>query len=562
MQNSVFYYLDFIINEVKEEIEDTPSFIIYTSKTKKERKDRYTILSSKQHLYPLKENTSILVKKTEIKDHKTIQNKNKSLSNELSLHKSPYSSDTRVQTKFKEELQCELYFENYYSENSKQNISKINEFTKINDINKTKIVEINIDNINNDNNFQNPIYICNFYECCCECCCEWWFQNILKRISMIYFRIKKKTMIYLITNAKKNCFLFITIGMFYDTSLINVFSIMIGKCIFEKTQPYFYILLAIFTIIEIFASAFYFYANVFLISFISTRREFMKIDPSDKITRGRLLYYHINKAIIYAFFHFSFELLFKIIFLFKRPFYEVNEGSDTSIFWLLKYSFFLFFIIHRYSNWKDTTLIQEDCEILKFQNRYYTLQNVFLKFLPKPKILFKILKKTDSNLTKENSSINSINQIESNSPNFIEKTNEKDVVKNEEGFHEFRIEVDNILKKTKNEINNELNIIEKQKFKRILRNRGLLPVIPIILIYVLLGQCILYIGVCIFSLIDQNYEKLQLEKNYYISPFIIVFILNISEFTLIPILACFTLKRKYFFDFEGETVNSWMYEED
>jgi len=416
---------------------------------------------------------------------------------------------------------------------------------------KIKKNESFVFNLNPSLDIYRNFYICSCYECCCECCCNCWFELFFDKLSRIYLKFKQQILISLIIHSKTLCFCFIIVGVSFEISLRNAFAILVSDCLENKLNGYFIILFALFTIMDLFLGAVFFSANVFLISFLTTRREFLAVNPSDKKTRGRMIFYHLNKAFTYGFFHFIFQMVFKIIFIFKRPFYEVDEGSDTALFALLKYTFLFLFIMHNYHNWKSTVLIQDDCDILKFQNRYFTIQNTFLKFVPNQKTLLRFLKLYIYGKNLSSSSImnsDSPRSLRSNSfsgPDFVQNLS-KDLEMN--------------LCNVKLQLDEQLNIVDKQKFRRILKNRGVYPILQLIIIYFLLVSSFIYMMVASVCLVSLNVKDYQFIDPIYRLLYISIFILNISEFTLIPILFKYSLKRKYYLDFEGE--NSWFWEKE
>lgn len=508
IEGSIFYYLDSVIDELKEEIVSSVSYIVSTSNNKKERKDKYNTFS-KQNFSTSSNSKKMSSEFRKRTNTQTTQNLNKTHINRNVMDYEAFS------------------FEGKNKENLTSKISMEEE----------------------QDYYQNPIYICDFYECCCECCCECWFDCIYKRLMKKYCQIKMKIIYLAVANAKKSYFFFIVIGMFYETSIINILSLIISRCLYENLQNYFYILLSIFSIFQIVGSALYFFANVFLISFLSTRREFTKIDPNDKIGRGRLVYYHINKAFIYAILHLILQMLVKMIFFFERPFYEVDEGSDTSLFWFLKYTFFFSFIMLRYNNWNKSSLIQEDCEIQKNQNKFFAIKNVLLKYLPRSEHLYQIIKEKEME-----HGMNSPIQAKKSIFEYREQ-------KKFQSLSYFGDELQKNMKDSKLELISTLSIIDKQKFKRILRNRGTFTFIPKILIYVFIFHSIAYIIICIISLMEKNLVNFDVGTTTSNAILACIFLLNISEFTLIPILVCFTLRRRYYFDYHGEMDNKWKYDE-
>lgn len=94
--------------------------------------------------------------------------------------------------------------------------------------------------------------------------------------------------------------------------LQNKFLESLKYIIFFLTKPYFYIIFNYYFILVqsdgailtfgIVFNGLSFYVLLFAFSFLSTKREMMRLDKSKEDDRGLLLYYHIRKAIILTFF--------------------------------------------------------------------------------------------------------------------------------------------------------------------------------------------------------------------------------------------------------------------
>lgn len=395
-------------------------------------------------------------------------------------------------------------------------------------------------NLNPSLDIYRNYYICNCYECCCDCCCDCWFQYFFDRVSRIYLSCKLRLLIALIKHVKSLCFCFIIVGVSFEISFRNAFAILVSDCLQNRLGGYFSILFTLFTVTDLLLGALFFFATVFLISFLTTRREFLAVNPNDKKTRGRMVFYHLNKGFTYGIFHFCFQMVFKIIFLFERPFYEVDEGSDTAIFALLKYTFLFLFITHNYHNWKSTVLIQDDCDILKFQNRYFAIQNTFLKFVPNQKSLLRFLKYHLYGKSPSSSSI-----LEFGSTNMRKYSGSNELVQ------DLAKDLEMNLWNVKLQLEEQLGIVDRQKFRRILKNRGMYPIFQLAVIYFLLITSGIYMVVAGICLITLNTLICLSEPGYRVLYFVI-FLLNLSEFTVIPIMFKYSLRRRHYLDLEGE----------
>ena len=352
-------------------------------------------------------------------------------------------------------------------------------------------------NLNPSLDIYRNYYICNCYECCCDCCCNCWFQYFFDRVNRIYLKCKLRLFVNLIKHVKSLCFCFIIVGVSFEISFRNAFAILVSDCLQNQLGGYFSIVFTLFTVTDLLLGALFFFATVFLISFLTTRREFLAVNPNDKKTRGRMVFYHLNKGFTYGIFHLCFQMVFKIIFLFERPFYEVDEGSDTAIFSLLKYTFLFLFIMHNYHNWKSTVLIQDDCDVLKFQNRYFTIQNTFLKFVPNQKSLLRFLKYYVYGKSVSSSSILEFDSPGVNVRKSSGNNETKDLVRN------FSKDLEMNLCYVKLQLEEQLGIVDRQKFRRILKNQGMYPIFQLAVIYFLLltsGIYMVVAGICLINL--------------------------------------------------------------
>ena len=565
MDETVFHYLDGISDELVEEVNESTS--IFYDRALKQYKKRIHEIEKHQ------ENTDLLYnneESTRINNRKKYSSPSLFLKKPKKKHvfrsKTNYSLYSIIDYKPRMSARHEFISNNedidIISDNKKSSfciemdheriIEKIYEKPELNDYKgKLEHIETRASSLNPALDIYRNFYICNCYECCCECCCDCWFQYIFYVFYSVYQRFKQKTLLFLINNAKKLCFIFIIAGVFFEMTLRNSTAILVSDCLERHIHAFFKIFIVIFSLVDLISSASFSFAIVFLVSFLCTRREFLKVNPRDKQARGRMIFYHLNKALVYGVLHLVFQLIYRTIFLYQRPFYELDEGSDTVIFCLLKYSFLFLFIVHNYHNWKRTILIQEDCDILKFQNRYFAIQNIFLKFLPNEKTLLKFLKFYIYGKNRSNSSFMSDDTPRAENTTPVNSNIINDFVK----------DLDMNLCYVKLQLNEQLNIIEKQKFKRILRNRGLYPTIQLIIVYVLLITSAMNMVIGSIILIRENTEY-EYSEGMYSMIYFCIFIFNIIECTLFPLMFKYTLKRSYYLDFEEETQQQWLEDEN
>ena len=575
LNETVLQNLDGIIDELIEEAKESTSIFynqalkIYKKRIKddekeKERKEFFSQNeNSPKNLYLKKyQSHSIYLNKAKkLQNNMTRSKTNFSLSNLIDYYPRNSSRDELISNK-EREIECahERKGSTQFIEVEQEKIiEEIHENPSLNEEPGTIVkykerIDSNTINLNPSLDIYRNFYICNCYECCCECCCDWWFRSIFYSLYSIYLKFKQKTLIFLIKNSKMLCFCFIIVGVFFEMALRNAFSILVSDCLKIELGHYFTIIFVLFSIVDFVCGAAFFFANVFLFSFLSTRREFLAVNPSDKRSRGRIIFYHLSKGFLYGFLHFVFQLFFRAIFLFYRPFFEVDEGSDTAIFSLLKNSFFFLFILHNYNNWKSTVLIQEDCDILKFQNRYFAIQNTFLKFLPNQNTLLKFIKVYFHGKNQSSDSFMSVDT----------PTNNKEVLINSIEKRSFLNSLNKDLEMNllylKMQLNEQLNIVEKQKFKRILRNRGLYPMLQVTVIYFMFLSSFVYMIICGACLIKMNTSFVYSDTTYHLL-YIAIFLLNISEITVIPLMFKYSLEQRFYLDYETGTPEKWNREE-
>ncbi|CAD8184053.1 unnamed protein product [Paramecium octaurelia] len=211
--------------------------------------------------------------------------------------------------------------------------------------------------------------ICNCYDCFCEGCP--WEQKCVC----------------------KCCY---SIGL-CCTMLQNKFLESLKYIIFFLTKPYFYIIFnSYFSLIDnndqgviilvfgIIFNGLQFYVLLFAFSFLSTKREMMRLDKSKEDDRGLLLYYHIRKAIIFTIF-----LVLLFIFFGLGVYRLINQYKlKPEYLFILYNTIFLFFgsivsvLLMSYNNCLSNDLIQDNDNILKAQQRLYIMQNNLIKYFP------------------------------------------------------------------------------------------------------------------------------------------------------------------------------------
>ncbi|CAD8110264.1 unnamed protein product [Paramecium sonneborni] len=169
--------------------------------------------------------------------------------------------------------------------------------------------------------------------------------------------------------------------------------------IFFLTKPYFYIILNSYfwyaesngaiLVLGIFFNSLQFFVLLFAFSFLSTKREMMRLDKSKEDDRGLLLYHHIRKAIIFTFFLILLFIFFGVAIdqlLFKHQILQqIPQCNKVFIIYNIMFLFFgsaVSVLLMSYNNCLSNDLIQDNDNILKAQQRLYIMQNNLIKYFP------------------------------------------------------------------------------------------------------------------------------------------------------------------------------------
>ena len=381
-----------------------------------------------------------------------------------------------------------------------------------------------VDQGNNFDVYYEPKYICNCYECCFECCPSKFLTYAVNPFKDFFQRHISRLRIFLLKNCKVFCYFMVSVSPFLDFSIINVISVMISGCVQDNTGVFFNLFYVIYSFLEAVFASFFFFACIFISSFVSTKRELMEIHSNDKVSRGCLVFYHVKKAFIFSMFHFGLQLTLKAIFLFNHSFFSTTLGNDAIIFCLVKNTFYFCFIISKYPNFRNVNLIMYDDHVLKSQFKYFNIQNLLIKYLPKADFLYETLKE---NYDTERNAMESIKDHSKNIKNLLEAK----------------------LEDAKENLKEELKIIENQKFQVILRNRGVSPIIPIALMWYIMIDSFASMVIAIIFLMKLNMSECIGDDVFKFASYGAIG-LNIIEFIVLPFLIRITLETKTFFENE------------
>jgi len=197
-------------------------------------------------------------------------------------------------------------------------------------MNKEIALALQNESIDLEGNEKN-VYLCDFDECCCECCCKCWYITYYGHIKRNFLRFCYKFECLFKKNLKPFCFYFLMIGTFVYNPLRNLLSFVFNSCNLDPFNTSSSILL-VFNLIDLFCGTFVFVLYFFLISFLNTEAEFLKIYLFDKSYRARLTYYHLKKALILGVFHFLLKFAYKLgMDMLQNPFDNIENPSNAMV---------------------------------------------------------------------------------------------------------------------------------------------------------------------------------------------------------------------------------------
>jgi len=368
------------------------------------------------------------------------------------------------------EIQCELQKNSLKSIKTLREVSSFpssdydsNELKKEGDLLKKQTEGYDL------SNEYNEVYICDFNECCCLCCNPSWKFNIYERcfhpcFSSFYFSIRNT----LQNHLKFFCFYFLTLGAFIYNPLREVFALFFNECAVQKINHFIISFLnVIFFFVDLFCGSLNIMLYVFIMSFLNTRMELIRVYFLDKTYRANLIYYNLKKGLLFGAIFCCWKFAFKLSGFFRYACYDMMEGPFSMVWMLFKSLFLITFI--KFENCMTNETIQQDCRLLRAHARYFVIQNNLLKKIPKADEIYRLLKKEIKKNDKEEFSINN----EDCMFNSLKKKDLLDLIYLEQ-------KLQNKCKKILKSLHEELKIIDSQKFKNILRNKGYLRYIPMI----------------------------------------------------------------------------------
>lgn len=164
----------------------------------------------------------------------------------------------------------------------------------------------------------------------------------------------------------------VVFGFFIFTPLQYVFSFLLSQCLESDVA------LGMYCILDVVTSTAAFFVLIFMISFISARRELLSLHIKDIKGRAFLFHYHFKKAQIFSIFFFFIKMLLMAIS--ERVFLNISLDSVSKVFYLGQGIFFLLMI--RRSHSRKRIQINCNCAFLKEESKYFQIHNFMYKHRP------------------------------------------------------------------------------------------------------------------------------------------------------------------------------------
>ncbi|KAM3132766.1 hypothetical protein pb186bvf_015071 [Paramecium bursaria] len=347
------------------------------------------------------------------------------------------------------------------------------------------------DKPNNDNqtnqiaiNDYNGAVLCDCYDCFCEGC-PWQIdqeKDVFKDVSGIYSYLANKIFAKL-----KYLGYFMLYALSYFYLPIN-FAVALSN------------VQGVIGAFGLVCQSLQFFVLCFTFSFISTKREMLRLNRDNDVQRGLLIFYHMKKAWIFTVITF---------FVLLTSTFIINDQNSTDWFLLYNSSYqFIYYLIlamvARYNQCCKNDLIQDDDRILKAQQQLYAIKNNLTKYFP-----------TQIQQTYDGEDIDEV--------------------------------LTEMASEAKNHLQESIRAINNQKFKKIKKNLGIKKNTITFLVFYMYINLILMILISGTTYLYTSTSKVHDAIEEILNVDVVIttyFIINIIQFTLFPFLLGFMFDKK------------------
>ena len=299
-------------------------------------------------------------------------------------------------------------------------------------------------------------------------------------------------------NSKFLLYYLVVFGFVFISPIEYIFSFLISPCLDLALG------LWIYGFIDVITSSCSIFVIVFMISFISSRRELQSLHLNDIKAKASLFHYHIKKAMIFGMLILILKVL--LISISNHTFFDISLDPVSNFFWLGRAILFLFLI--RRSHSRKRIQINCNCEMLKEHSKFYQIQN----------FLFKNRINLDKVMSFETKKEEFLKELENNLKQFVE-----------EKWGRFIMAID---------------ILDGQKFKNVIIQKNLdsnyHPILALIFYFYFLSEIILtLLSIMTFS----NNEEINNSCFINSSPIIGYICLDFIEIIVFPYLFYKTTRK-------------------
>ena len=287
-----------------------------------------------------------------------------------------------------------------------------------------------------------------------------------------YFLIQKLQALKTSFLKKMHIFIFLLIHsnfvMFPVLILTQIF--ILPKIHLLIGEGFYYFFISIYFIIDFITESLYLFTCIFLFSFVSSKREMLELESKEE--KSLFMYYHLKKALMFTIINFFLRSILIITFLFKSIFFKFGNSIETTVYSIGRN--LILILIFQYFQSLKISNIQENNKILKKQKENFIIENSIRRNFPSKKYIGLRISHYFND-----SSIN-----------------------NEDIKNNIEEDIEEILNNAEFNLNDELEINERQEFKNIFKNKGKNSYFPLVIIICELIDCYLSVfGGLIFLLL-------------------------------------------------------------